>query len=136
MDISYAVAQRAACLRRSVGAVLTRDNRIIAAGYNGPPSNYPHCNTCLKGDAPSGGGLDKCPAIHAEANAILQAAKMGFSTAETTLYCTTQPCWECLKMAINAGVVVIKYHVGYEPSNPDLYYDLIKKCRVTISKIH
>lgn len=132
MNVCFAVAQRAACLRRSVGAVLTRDGRIIAAGYNGPPSGYDHCVVCLKFDAPSGQGLESCPAIHAEANAIMQAAKMGFSTQGATLYCTTQPCWECLKMCVSAGITTIHYKEPYEPTNPDLYYDLVETCDLAL----
>jgi dCMP deaminase len=117
MEITKMVAKRATCLRRSVGAVLVKDKRIIATGYNGPPRGLRHCREtgCLrtKLNIPSGERHEICRGLHGEQNAIIQAAVHGISIAGATLYCTTQPCVICTKMLINAGIRTIKYAGDY-----------------------
>jgi dCMP deaminase len=116
-QITELVASRSTCLRRKVGAVLVRDRRILTTGYNGSPSGLPHCQEvgCLRQaeGIPSGQRHELCRAIHAEQNAIIQAARDGISIIGSTLYCTTQPCIICSKMLINAGVVKIYFRVKY-----------------------
>lgn len=117
LKMTRIVAERSTCLRRQVGAVLVRDKRILATGYNGAPSGLPHCGEvgCLreKMKIPSGERHELCRALHAEMNALLQCAVHGISTEGSTLYCTNQPCSLCAKMLINAGVRRVVMLEGY-----------------------
>ena len=117
MSITELVAQRATCLRRRVGAILVRDKHIIATGYNGAPRNVSHCLEvgCLREqqNIPSGERHELCRGLHAEQNAIIQAALHGVSVDGATLYCTNSPCSICSKMLINAGIEKIYYRQGY-----------------------
>ena len=117
MDIAQLVAKRSTCLRRRVGAVLVKDKNILATGYNGVPSKISHCSDtgCLreKLQVPSGERHELCRGLHAEQNAIIQAAKHGVNIDGSTLYCTTAPCIICAKMLINAGINRIIYLEGY-----------------------
>ena len=116
MQIAQLVKTRATCPRRSVGAVIVRDKRILATGYNGAPRGLPHC--------PEGGGEHDWPqgclraghcirALHAEQNALLQAAMMGIACKDSTIYVSCQPCNNCAKMIINAGIVRVIYEGDY-----------------------
>jgi len=111
VEIARQVATRSTCLRRHVGAVIVRDKRILCTGYNGAPRNMEHCDVvgCLREEMgiPSGQRQEICRGLHAEQNAIIQAALHGVSTEGATLYVTHQPCITCAKMSINAGVVRI-----------------------------
>jgi len=117
MSIAKLVSSRSTCLRRKVGAVLVREKRILATGYNGAPSGIEHCTpeTCLrsKQGVPSGKQQELCRGLHAEQNVIIQAALHGVSTRGATLYCTHKPCILCAKMIINAGIVRIVYQNHY-----------------------
>ncbi len=108
MTIAKEVATRSTCLRRHVGAILVKDRRILATGYNGAPKNIEHCAVtgCVRerDNIPSGERHEICRALHAEQNALLQAATYGVQIEGATLYCTTQPCVMCAKMLINVGV--------------------------------
>ncbi len=120
MEIAALVARRSTCLRRQVGAVMVKGKNILATGYNGTPSGITHCEQtgCLRQqlNVPSGERHELCRGLHAEQNAIIQAAKHGTNIADATLYCTNSPCIICSKMLINAGVQRIIYREGY----PDL----------------
>jgi len=120
LDITDLVAKRSTCLRRRVGAVLVKNRRILATGYNGAPSNMPHCAEvgCLRENeqVPSGERHELCRGLHAEQNVIIQAAYHGIAIAGAVLYCTTFPCVICSKMLINAGIKKIYYKEGYEDS--------------------
>ena len=102
------VATRSTCLRRAVGAVIIKDKRILTTGYNGAPSGLAHCEEvgCLRDQqqVPSGQRHELCRGLHAEQNAILQAALYGVPIGGATLYCTTHPCVVCAKMIINASI--------------------------------
>jgi dCMP deaminase len=117
MGIVELVAKRSTCLRRSVGAALVRDKRILATGYNGAPSGLHHCLDvgCLRErlHVPSGERHELCRGLHAEQNAIIQAALHGVSVKGSTLYCTNQPCIICAKMIINAGITMAVVKDGY-----------------------
>ena len=119
MRIAHLVAERSTCIRRKVGAVAVRDKRILATGYNGPPSDVPHCADvgCIreKMNVPSGQRHELCRGLHAEQNVIIQGAYHGMSLKDTVLYCTTQPCLICTKMLINCGIK----HIYYAESYPD-----------------
>jgi len=117
MEIALLVASRSTCLRRKVGAVLVKDKRILATGYNGPPSGLAHCEEvgCLRQrlGIPSGERHEICRGLHAEQNAIIQAALHGVSIKGAKIYTTTFPCIICSKMLINAGIEEIIYREGY-----------------------
>jgi dCMP deaminase len=108
ISIANLVRQRSTCLRRKVGAVLVKDRRILATGYNGAPKGMKHCSEvgCLRSvkHVPPGERHELCRGVHAEQNAIIQAAAFGVSTSGATLYCTHFPCVLCTKMLINAGI--------------------------------
>lgn len=117
MEMAEVAQKRSTCLRRKVGAVIVRDNRIMTTGYNGVPSGIEHCSVrgCLRDQlkVPSGQRHELCRGLHAEQNAIIQAAYLGQSIAGGTLYCTNQPCVICAKMLINAGIKRIVIKEGY-----------------------
>ena len=120
MGIARLVASRSTCLRRQVGAVLVKDRNILATGYNGTPSGISHCEQtgCLRQQlgVPSGERHELCRGLHAEQNALIQAAKHGVAIAGATLYCTNSPCSICSKMIINAGLEKIIFQDGYPDS--------------------
>lgn len=118
MQMAELTAKRSTCLRRHVGAVIVKDRHIIATGYNGAPRGLQHCDElggCLrqKLQVPSGQRHELCRALHAEQNAIIQAATLGQSIEEGTIYVTHQPCAICAKMIINAGLKRIVVREGY-----------------------
>ena len=108
LELTRVVAKRSTCLRRHVGAILVKDDRIIATGYNGAPQGMRHCLEmgCLREEKgiPSGVRYELCRGVHAEQNAIINAARYGVSTMDSILYCTDQPCILCARMLINAGI--------------------------------
>jgi dCMP deaminase len=120
MEIAEVVAKRSTCLRRHIGAVIVKDRRILATGYNGAPSGLPHCLDlgCMRDEQgiPSGTRHEICRALHSEQNAIIQAALYGVATRGATLYCTHQPCSLCAKTLINAGVTRVVFEGDY-PDN-------------------
>jgi len=117
MEIAQLVATRSTCLRRQVGAVIVKERNILATGYNGVPSGITHCDVagCLRDQlqVPSGERHELCRGLHAEQNAIIQAARHGVNIDGATVYCTDSPCLICSKMLINAGVVEVVYERGY-----------------------
>lgn len=117
MDIACLVATRSTCLRRQVGGMLVKDRNIVATGYNGTPSGIRHCEEtgCLREQlgVPSGERHELCRGLHAEQNAIIQAARHGVNIDGSTLYCTNMPCIICTKMLINAGVRRVVFLEGY-----------------------
>ncbi len=133
MEITRLVAKRATCLRRQVGAVLVMDKRLLATGYNGAPSGLAHCLEvgCLreKNNIPSGERHELCRGIHAEQNAIIQAAFHGVRIQGATLYCTNLPCVICTKMIINAGIKEITYESGYAD---DLTREMLLEARIPV----
>jgi len=138
LRITQLVAQRSTCTRRQVGAVIVRDNRLLATGYNGAPNNVPHCfqlpGGCLREQQkiPSGQRQELCRGLHAEQNAILQAAAFGVSLKGSDLYCTHQPCVTCAKMIINAGIKKVVFLGDY----PDeLSLQMLKEGKVTLERI-
>jgi dCMP deaminase len=116
-QIAIQVATRSTCMRRQVGAVLVKEKRILSTGYNGAPRGISHCIEvgCLREELgiPSGERHELCRALHAEQNAIAQAALHGVKIEGSTIYCTHQPCSLCAKMIINAGIVAVYYDEGY-----------------------
>ena len=133
MDITRLVAKRSTCLRRAVGAIVVKDKRILTTGYNGAPSGVPHCAAtgCLRErmNIASGQRHELCRGIHAEQNAIIQAARHGVSILGGTLYCTNLPCSICAKMIINAGLTRIIYESGYAD---EMSMDMLKSAGVAV----
>lgn len=127
MEIAEVVKQRSTCLRRQVGAVIVKDKQILTTGYNGAPKSLKHCKEigCKREQMkiPSGQRHELCRALHAEQNAIIQAAYNGINISNSTLYVTTKPCVLCAKMCINAGIKKIIYKGNY----PDELSDEILK---------
>ena len=136
MDITRLVAKRSTCLRRSVGAVVVKDKRILATGYNGAPMGTRHCLDigCLreKMGIPSGERHELCRGIHAEQNAIIQAAYHGASIKDAVLFCTNLPCIICSKMIINAGIKKIFYEDGYAD---ELSRDMLAEADVDLIRL-
>ena len=133
MDITRLVATRSSCVRRQVGALLVKDRNILATGYNGVPSGISHCDMsgCLRErlKVPSGERHELCRGLHAEQNAIIQAAKHGTNIDGATLYCTTMPCIICTKMIINAGIKKVIYGEGYAD---DLAREMIAEAAIEV----
>ncbi len=118
MKVCSVVATRSTCLRRQVGAILVSERRILSSGYNGAPKDLAHCaelGGCYREQmkVPSGERQELCRALHAEQNAIIQAAVHGVKLENVTAYCTTMPCVTCAKMLINADVRRIVYETDY-----------------------
>jgi len=136
MKITELVARRSTCLRRAVGAIAVKDKRILATGYNGPPSGLRHCDElggCLRDKLkiPPGERQELSRAVHAEQNVIIQAAKLGINIDGATLYVTNYPCFICAKMLINAGIKKIVYKEGY----PDKWAkDILEEAGVKVVK--
>jgi dCMP deaminase len=136
MGITALVAKRSTCLRRSVGAIIVKDKRILTTGYNGAPSGIRHCLEvgCLREqlNVASGERHELCRGIHAEQNAIIQAAFHGVSIKDSTLFCTNLPCSICAKMIINAGIKKIYYQSGYADSISE---DMLQEASVELIKV-
>jgi dCMP deaminase len=136
MQMAELAATRSTCLRRQVGAVIVKDKHVIASGYNGAPRGIAHCEElggCLreKLGVPSGERHELCRALHAEQNAIIQAATLGLSIEGGTIYVTHQPCVICAKMIINAGIRRIVINEGY----PDkMAQEILQEAGLTVEK--
>ena len=118
MEMAKLVGTWASCKRRQIGAVIVKDKRVLTTGYNGAPAGIQTCvekGECMrqKLGIPSGQRHELCYAVHAEQNAIVQAAKLGVSIEGATLYCTHQPCILCAKMIVNSGISRVVYGEGY-----------------------
>lgn len=138
MQLADLVATWSSCYQenRHIGAVIVKDKRIITTGYNGAASGIESCtdrNECIRRtlNIASGTRHEICYAIHAEQNAIIQAAKLGISVEGATLYCTHQPCVICAKMIINSGIKRVVFKEGYPD---DFSLTMFDKANVTIEK--
>ncbi|MHB8584502.1 MAG: deoxycytidylate deaminase [Thermoplasmatota archaeon] len=117
MEMARLAAKRSSCHRRAVGAVIAREHHVLATGYNGNPAGSRHCAEigCIREmlNVPSGQHHELCTGLHAEQNAIIQAAKFGVSIDGSVLYTTTFPCVTCAKMILNVGIQEVVYEEGY-----------------------
>ncbi|MFA6951559.1 MAG: cytidine/deoxycytidylate deaminase family protein [Candidatus Methanomethylophilaceae archaeon] len=117
MSMAYLVSSRSTCIRRKVGAIIVKDKHILSTGYNGSPKGTRHCEElgCIREQLkiPSGTRHELCRGVHAEQNAVAQAAYFGVSVNGGTVYCTTFPCSMCAKILINSGITEIVYDNGY-----------------------
>jgi dCMP deaminase len=136
LEIASIVSKRATCLRRKVGAVVVKNRRILCTGYNGTPTGITHCIIagCLrqKLKVPSGERHELCRGLHAEQNALLQAAYYGIPIEGSVMYITNQPCSICAKMLINAGIKEVVIKDGY----PDtMAIDFLKEAQIRIRTV-
>lgn len=129
MNISVQISLRSTCMRRKVGAVIVNDNNIVSTGYNGAPKGMVNCidhpDRCYRTahNIPSGKELDKCYAVHAEVNAIMNAIKSGHDLKGSTVYVTTFPCSSCAKALIQAGIKRVCYLDKYADEFTLLLFD-------------
>lgn len=138
MEMAALVATWTSCFQenRQIGAVIVKNKRIMTTGYNGAPAGVRTCmerQSCLRREmnVPSGTRQEVCYATHAEQNAIIQAAKMGVNIDRSTLYCTHQPCSQCAKMIINAGIERVVYKCAY----PDAFsMELFREAGVLVEQ--
>jgi len=138
MDVANLVSTWSSCYRagRQIGAVIVKDKRIMTTGYNGAPAGLRTCKDkceCLRDKLtiPSGTRAELCYAVHAEQNAIAQAAKLGISVEGATLYCTHQPCSVCAKIIINSGIKRIVYREGYPD---DFSLKIMREAEISLEK--
>jgi len=131
MDIAEKVSERSTCDRKHVGAIIVKDKRILATGYNGSLPNSEHCddaghllenNHCVR-------------TLHAEINAIVQCAKYGISCQGATLYCNTLPCWNCFKTVVSAGISKIYYSTDYNAELKSNVFEYSKKLNINLIKL-
>jgi len=131
MGIATQASLRSTCLRRRTGAVLVKEKRILATGYNGPPAGVAHCEQvgCIRAEREiaSGQNHELCRGIHAEQNGVIQAARYGIPIEGATLYSTHQPCVLCAKIMMNAGVAEIIFR---EPYPDDLSVEMLEEAGV------
>ncbi len=136
MEIARIVSRRSTCMRRSVGALIVKEKQILSTGYNGAPSGLAHCVdvTCLRDrlNIAPGERHELCRGLHAEQNAIIQAAYHGVSISGADLYCTHLPCSICIKMLINSGIRNVFYMEGYPD---DLAMEMIRESAIPIEKV-
>jgi len=135
MNLANVVKERATCTRRKVGAIIVKNKHLLSTGYNGNPKGMKHCDEigCLRTelDVPSGERHELCTGLHAEQNAIIQAAVFGVSIKGAIMYCTDTPCSVCAKMITNAGIKEVVYAGEY----PDeLAMKILKDCGISLSK--
>ena len=136
MRIAEEVAERSTCIRRKVGAIIVKDKRILSTGYNGAPKGVPHCTPepCLRHTSivPSGVRHELCRGLHAEQNAIIQAACYGVPIDGAVIYVTNQPCIICTKMLINCGISHFLYR---HPYRDPLAKEMMEEAGVTVTEV-
>ncbi len=136
MEIAHIVSKRSTCLRRSVGAVIVKEKRILSTGYNGPPMGLAHCEDigCVREQQNVGSGErhELCRGLHAEQNAIIQAAFHGVAIKGADIYSTHLPCSICVKMILNAGLNTIFFLEGYPD---DLASRLIEESGIIVRQL-
>jgi dCMP deaminase len=137
MKMAYLVRERSTCLRRAVGAVVVKDNRILSTGYNGAPKGLRHCEDvgCIRVERniPSGERHELCRGVHAEQNAVIQAAVFGVSIKDATMYGTNHPCSVCARILVNADIKEIVYSEGYAD---DLAKAIIEESGIEVRQFH
>lgn len=140
MKITRLYSQRSTCEYFKVGVIFVRDNRILTAGYNGPPSGELHCSKvgCAKRDKdgnklPAGSGL--CRGAHAEMNAIANASKEGVNLRSSVVYCTYSPCYDCSKILVNLGVREYVYDKDYTDENKQIIVSLLERQGVKVRNL-
>ena len=131
MDLAKTVGKQSTCLKKQVGAVLVKDRRILATGYNGAPSGIPHCRVCVR-EEENTKDYSKCPAIHAEVNCITLCARFGIPAEGSTLYVEYFPCLHCVGVLINAGIKEIVYEL---PAVDDLALPMALQAGIKVRRL-
>ncbi|MDY0293043.1 MAG: cytidine/deoxycytidylate deaminase family protein [Candidatus Methanomethylophilaceae archaeon] len=135
MEMAKLVSTRSTCIRRKVGAVIVKEKRVLATGYNGSPRGTAHCEDlgCIRDQMkiPSGTRHELCRGVHAEQNAVAQAAYFGISIKDAAIYTTTFPCSMCAKILINAGIAEVVYSESYVD---DLSKNLFAETNIVLRK--
>ena len=130
MEMAQLISTRSTCVRRQVGAVVVKDKRVLTTGYNGSPKGTMHCEElgCIRDqqNIPSGTRHELCRGVHAEQNAVIQAAYFGISIDGATIYTTTYPCSMCSKILINAGIKEVVYADSYTDDLSRMLFDETK----------
>jgi dCMP deaminase len=133
MEMAHLAAKRSTCLRRKVGAIIVKDKRVLTTGYNGAPKGLEHCEVtgCVRQqmNVPSGERHELCRGVHAEQNAIIQAAVFGVSIRDATIYITNYPCSVCAKLMMNAGIAEVVYDGVYKD---DLAIKLLAEGKIRV----
>ena len=136
MKIAHIVSSRSTCLRRMVGAVIAKENHILSTGYNGAPKGFKHCEEigCIRKEmnVPEGQRHELCRGLHAEQNAIVQAAVFGVSIKKATIYTTHFPCSVCSKMIVNAEIKEVIYVSYYDD---DLSQKILEESNIKVRKL-
>lgn len=139
LEIADVVSKRSTCLRNKVGAVIVKDKQILSTGYNGAPRGTSHCLDigCVRDieNIQSGTRHEKCRAVHAEQNAIIQAAIHGVGISGATLYCTHQPCVLCAKMIINSNIKRVVYTKSYPDTDSIEFFEAAGIIVVSIAQL-
>jgi len=137
MEMAHLVSTRSTCLRRKVGAVIVKDKRVLTTGYNGAPKGIAHCEKvgCMrqKLNVPSGERHELCRGVHAEQNAIIQAAVFGVGVGGAIIYITNYPCSVCAKIMLNAGITEVIYDGDYKD---DLAIQLLAESKIKVRNFH
>ncbi|RXJ91695.1 dCMP deaminase [Arcobacter sp. CECT 8983] len=136
INIAHEIASASKCVSKQVGAVIVKDGRILSTGYNGTPAGYTNCSAHWNGEyTKDHHDWSKTYEIHAEMNALIWAARKGISIENATIYVTLEPCSECSKNLIAAGIKRIVYDKAYEHTNSDVVSKFIKENGVVIEQI-
>lgn len=136
MRMAELVATRSTCLRRKVGAVIVKEKRVLTTGYNGAPRGLKHCAElgCIRerNNIESGMRHELCRGVHAEQNAVIQAAYFGVSIKDATIYTTAFPCVLCAKILVNAGITEVVYRDDYVD---DLSKSILEESKVIVRRL-
>jgi dCMP deaminase len=137
IDIAVLVSSRSTCLRKQHGAVIVKDRQILSTGYNGTPSKITHCDTCFREEhnIPHGTMYELCRSVHAEANAITQAAKHGIAINGATMYITGMPCLMCARLIINAGIKEVVTAFDEHEDQFAASLELLKEAKINVRRI-
>jgi dCMP deaminase len=136
IDLAVLVSSRSTCLRKQHGAIIVKDKQILSTGYNGTPAKITHCDTCFRTEhnIPHGTMYELCRSIHAEANAIVQAAKYGISINGATIYITGVPCLMCTRLIINAGIKEVVIAFDEHEEDFEASFELLKEAKIPVKR--
>jgi len=137
IDIAILVSSRSTCLRKQHGAIIVKDRQILSTGYNGTPAKITHCETCFRTEhnIPHGTMYELCRSVHAEANAIVQAAKHGIAIDGATIYITGIPCLMCARLIINAGIKEVVTAFDEDEDQFQASLELLKDAKIPVRRV-
>ena len=137
IDIAILVSSRSTCLRKQHGAIIVKDRQILSTGYNGTPAKITHCETCFRTEhnIPHGTMYELCRSVHAEANAIVQAAKHGIVIDGATIYITGIPCLMCARLIINAGIKEVVTAFDEDEDQFQASLELLKEAKIPVRRV-